>query len=248
MALGPQQSRAPLRSSLSQGPGLLPSPNPLLFRRSLGLCTPLPKTPGWGWTTFGAGCMQQYLVPLTFIAPSFPAFKEASLPAFKEASPHPPPTPVHSEWDQASSKRQGALPWQVALPRVHLHKGLKWGNFQMTGPKSGLLGADEQRNFPLSQWCPPSPSLAVFILSLPFWGAGVFLFALPRSYCSTDALLEMELISLCCKCLGKPTARRHQSLGWGGELAHWVWAAPSRGRAWVLSSLVHCLEQLTGRM
>ena len=78
---GATAESVPLGSSLSQGLGLLLTPNPLLFRRNLGHSTPLPETLGWGWTTFGAGCMRQDLVPLTFIAPSFPAFKEASFPA-----------------------------------------------------------------------------------------------------------------------------------------------------------------------
>ena len=43
----------------------------------------------------------------------------------------------------------------------------------------------------------------------------MFLFALPRSYCSTNALLEMELISLCCKCLG--SQEQEGIKGWGGE-------------------------------
>lgn len=80
------------------------------------------------------------------------------------------------------------------------------GNFPSTGPKSGLLGADEQSRFPL---CPNIHTVLVGLDSCCLWSSrGPVCSHLhpypPFSYCSNldlfpDGLQEKEWISLCLK-------------------------------------------------
>lgn len=115
-----------------------------------------------------------------------PIFPFSFLPALKEASF----LRFHSERSLASGKKERAFPpdRRPFCGSVYLSGSEIEGIFQVPGPKSGLLGADEQRRFPFSLGHRAAPSSAVFSLVSALLAGGCV------STCSPQKLLRRLML------------------------------------------------------